>query len=187
MLGTIIFLSLFLLLLNVMLSIEVYIKLDVNSNSLIVTIKIFKLKIVTINIDIIGFHYSINNSKKLKSLSLILPKEQEYLIKQIKSSILDKLYYDSIEFVSSINNSDPAQTANFVGLLNIICFILKNYFLTMNSDLKIEYLNTANFIEKNNEVSLKIKVYFTIFDMIFALIMSFYKRGRYVKQKKQTK
>jgi len=184
MLSTIIFLSILIIFLSLMLSIDVQILFDIDNNNLQVIIKLYKIKIFTIVIDILGLHYRINKSKKVKSLKFFLPKEQEYFLKQIKSSVLDKLYYDEINFFSSVYTLDPAITANIVGVINAICGVLKNLFEIKNNDLSVNYFNTAGYVNKNNKLYLNIKVYFTIFDMVFAVILSFYKRGKYVKQKK---
>ena len=184
MLSTIIFLSSLILFLSLMLCIKISVNLDFGMNLLVIVIRIYGIKIVKIDIDIIGLYYRINKSKKLKSLKLLLPKEQEYLIKQIKSSILDKLYYDRIIFKSSIYCLDPYKTANTIGVLNTICNYINIAIYSKNNDTVFKYYNWGSFIEKENKISLDIKVYFTIFDMVFALIMSFYKRGQYVKQKK---
>jgi hypothetical protein len=135
----------------------VSIKLDINKNSLIITIRVYKIKILTIDIDIIGFNFRINKNKKRKPLSLILPKEQEYLIKQIKSSILDKLYYDKIDFISYINLSDPATTSHLVGGFNVICRFLNIVFYYKNKDLEFYYTNTAGFLDRNNYINIDIK------------------------------
>ena len=56
--------------------------------------------------------------------------------------------------------------------------------LNKNPDLDVIFNNSSNFIDNNNIATLDIRVYFTIFDMVFAIIMSLYKRGKYVRQKK---
>ena len=50
-------------------------------------------------------------------------------------------------------------------------------------DIKISYLNKCNFLRSQIKVYFETKVYFTIFDLIFATIISLYKRGKYARQK----
>lgn len=186
MTSTIIFLSMFLSIASFMLIIKININFDLKNYFLIIEIKVFSLKIITIKIDLIFLRYKINNSKYYKSLDLIINKEQEYLILQIKNSILDKLYYDDIKFSSSINMGDCALTANIIGVLDLLCILFDELFF-QKIDIRFIFKNRAEFIEKENNIKIFLKVYFTIFDMIFAIIMSFYKRGKYVKKRKQTR
>ena len=116
---------------------------------------------------------------------MFLFKEQKYLIEQIKTSIIDKLYYESIVFESNIGLENASNTALSIGVINLICNILGDYFYTKNHDTVLFYNNVANFENTNISFNLQIQVYFTIFDLVFAIIMSFYKRGKYVKETKQ--
>lgn len=183
MINTIIFLSLIFLFLSIMLMIDIVINVDLTFSIIEIKIKVYKITIITISIDILGLFYKINKSLKKKKISLIFTKEQEYLIKQIKSSILDKLYYDRLILKSEINMFCPEVNANIIGIYNNICLNLKTLFLNKNQDMKVDYSNCSKFVGNENYINLNIRVYFTIFDMFFAIIMSFYKRRRYVKQK----
>ena len=53
--------------------------------------------------------------------------------------------------------------------------------------MRLYYENDVDFINKKIFVDASIKVYFTIFDMIFSIILSFYKRGKYVKERNKQK
>ena len=125
--NTIIFLSLLILILSIMLEFTIKARLDLDKNCIDIYIYLFKLKIVHIEISLIGLYYKVNNSKKVKELKLILTQEETYLIKQIKKSVLDKLYYDDIIFQSKIGLGDCAKTAVTIGLMDLSCLILNNY------------------------------------------------------------
>ena len=183
MLSTIIFLSIFIIILSVMLSISLDIRVDFNNANLKIKIYIYKIMVLTISIDMILLKYRINNGKE-KNINIFIGFEQKYLIKQIKTSIIDKLYYDSIDFKSNISCNDSKSSIDLLILLNIICWTLKECLSYKNKDIKIKFINTTDCLEKENFINLKIGVMFTIFDMVFALIISFVKRGKYVKQKK---
>lgn len=166
-------------------SIKFKITLDLNNNTILIVVWIYKIKIVKISISIIGLYYQINNSKKLKPINLILKAEDKYFLEQIKTSIFDKLYYDDIIFESNIGFLNASNTAKTIGTLNLICSVVADYLQILNPDTRLYYYNSANFTKTTFYINLEIKVYFTIFDLIFAVIMSFYKRGRYVKERKQ--
>jgi len=183
--NTIIFLSLFILFLSLMLTIKIKLSVDLNNNKIILVVWFFQIKIITISISVIGLYYQINNSKKLKPISLIIKDEDKYLLGQIKSSIIDKLYYDDIILQSDIGLSNAANTAISIGCLNFICSMLADYLSIHNPDTKLYFSNTANFSQIIFYFDLELKVHFTIFDLLFAVIMSFYKRGKYVKERKQ--
>ena len=182
--STIIFLSIAIILIAVMLVIRINIFLDFKALILRIKIKVFFIKIVEINLDLLTLKYRVNKSKKEKQVNLFINKEQEYLILQIKKSILDKLYYDDLSLNTCIGVQDAALTANIVGSIDLICRIFKTFISVQRHSLDFRFSNTAEFVNESNQVTINLKVYFTIFDMIFALIMSFYKRGRYVKQKR---
>lgn len=182
--STIIFLSLFILFLSLMLTIKFKVVIDLNKNKVNIIIWIYRWKILTIDISILGLYYRINNNKKLKPISIILKKEDKHFLEQIKSSILDKFYYDDIIFESKIGLNSASSTAIGIGLLNVICARLSSTFYNKNSDIRLYYNNSPEFERFKFLINLEMKVHFTIFDLVFAIIMSFYKRGKYVKERK---
>ncbi|MGN0961739.1 MAG: hypothetical protein ACI4PF_06065 [Christensenellales bacterium] len=97
---------------------------------------------------------------------------------------MDKLYYDNFNLEITLNTFDPQSTALTIGIINQICSILNSIFIFNNKNYNLTYSNRPNFIENKNRIEFDVKVYFTIFDMIFAIVMSFYRRGKYVKQEK---
>ncbi len=180
--NTIIFLSLIIFFLSLMLVFKIKIEFDMYGNFIKIKIYLFKFKFLEILISLIGLYIQINNSKKLKTLKFVLDKEQEYLLVQIKKSILDKLYFDDIQFKSNVGLNNASNTTIFVSILNLICFNLSNKLILSHKDTRLYYYNEANFISKIFKFNIEIKVYFTIFDLVFAIILSFYKRGKYVKK-----
>ena len=182
--STIIFLSILILFLSVLLCFRIKITLDLNNNELIVFISLYKIRLLKISVSIIGLFYTINDSKKIKPLRVILKSEDKYLIKQIKASIIDKLYYDDIVLISKIGLNRASDTAIIIGLCNYICHLLSNTVIKKNLDTRLYYNNLPDFEKNNLYIDCELKVYFTIFDLLFAIIMSFYKRGKYVKENK---
>ena len=139
MLSTIIFLSILIIVLSIMLMIDVNINIDANRYKLLVYIRIYGIRIIKVSFDVLGLYYTINNSKKQKAIDFLKIKEQEYLIKQIKSSILDKLYYDRVLITSCVNAEDPAICANIVGGLNLICYAFYYLLYAKNEDIEYAY------------------------------------------------
>lgn len=183
--NAIIFLSLIILFLSIMPIFKVDFSYRLDTNKIFIVVYLYKFKILILDISIIGLTYQINNSKKLKTLKLILSKEDEYLIKQIKQSIIDKLYYDNITLTSEIGLFNASDTAMSVGMLNFICQLLYGIIYSKNKDTDFYYVNYPNFEHPKLNFDASIKVYFTIFDFVFAIIMSFYKRGKYAKERKK--
>lgn len=180
---TIIFLSLIVLILNITLIIKVHLILDFDDFNSAIVLRLFGLPVFTIKINLNELTYKTNYSKKRRALNLILVKEQEYLIKQIKKSVLDKLYYDDIDIEYQLSIYDKCVMANVSGTIDLMMFYLQVYLKNKNNDTEINIFNKTNFIEHKNVINVDIKVLFTMFDMIFAIVMSFYKRGRYVREK----
>ena len=181
--STIIFLSLFLINLSMMLIIDLSTKLDFNTGKLEIVIRLYKIKILKIKVNLLTQTYTINRGKKRK-LKLILKKEEKYFLTQIKSNILNKLYYDSVSLKVILNLISPSLTADIIGLLYII-FNFSNYWLlSKNEDMDINYSCSPDFDRLNNKIEFNLRVYFTIFDMVYAIILSFYRRGKYVKEKR---
>ena len=184
--STIIFLSILILFLSILLCFRIKITLDLNNNELIVFISLYKIRLLKISVSIIGLFYTINDSKKIKPLRVILKPEDKYLIRQIKASIIDKLYYDDIVLISKIGLPRASDTAIIIGLCNYVCNVLSDTVVKKNLDTRLYYNNLPDFEKNNLYIDCELKVYFTIFDLLFAIIMSFYKRGKYVKEN-QTK
>lgn len=183
--NAIIFLSIIIILLSIMLIIKIDIIFDLYGNYVNITIRIFSLKILNIYISIIGLYIKINNSKKFKTLNLILDEKEEYLFLQIKKSIIDKLYFDVINISSCIGLPNAGDSVIISSLINLICENLKYNKRLISSECDIDYLNSVNFTRSSVFLEISTKVYFTIFDLIFALCLSFYKRGKYVKERKR--
>ena len=181
----IIFLSILIIIVSVMLEMKITINFDLWANSVIIKAYIFNIKIIRVMIYLVGFYYKINNSKKLKKLKLFLTKDEEYLIRQIKSSIIDKLYYDKVEFYGNIGVKSASDTAILSGYMYMLCNALDYFLKSKNYESVFDYHVNQNYISRELSFYISINVYFTIFDLIFAVIMSFYKRGCYVKQRQK--
>lgn len=168
-----------------MLTINIDITFDLYGNYSLVIIKIWNVKILRIYVSIIGLYFQINNSKKIKSINLIFDESQEYLFLQMKKSIVDKLYLDAISIYSQIGLTNCALSTCIVSIINLICDRLKCSDKLIKNNCYIESENIVNFTNEIIYFRLKIKVLFTIFDLVFAIILSFYKRGKYVKERKR--
>ncbi len=178
--NTIIFLSLLIIVLSVTLDISLNAKIDVVAGKIVAVIKVFGIKIITIDFDIFGLYYKVNNSKKLKKISDIFSKENNYFFGEIKKSILDKLFLSKI-YVSTNFGMPKADTiATSVALARAFGRGVSESLREKDVLAKFEVI--PNFASQNIILSLGINVHFTIFDMVFALIISFYKRGKYVKE-----
>ena len=112
---------------------------------------------------------------------------KRYTSDKLSGFLIDKLYFDNIKLKSLIGIKDASTTAQFVAFLNVFCQIAKNRIVYKNHDICINYENNADFLKKTIIFDFGIKVYFTIFDLIFAIILSFYKRSKYVKKRKKSK
>lgn len=184
MYSTIIFLSIVILVLSVMLIFYIQVEIDLVQLIIKIHIKVFCLKIITININLLYMKYTFNKSKKTRNISLIISEKEKYLIKQIKKSILDKVYYDHFNIIAYLNIGDADKTAEAVGVIIGVCNVLNSIFISSKKTYDLSYEINGCFIENKNVISIETKVYFTIFDIMFAFIMSFYKRGKYVKENK---
>lgn len=185
--STIIFLSLLIVFLSIMLVFQINIIFDLYGNFIDITIRLFGIKLATISISLIGLYIQINNKKKLKTLSIVFDKNNEYLAMEIKKNILDKLYFDDIRLFSRLGVVNSSSSVLFASILNNICFFAKNKLKYSNKDLSFSYLNTVDFLNDNIIFNLNIKVYFTLFDLLFSIILSFYRRNKYVKKRKKRK
>ena len=185
--NTIIFLSLLIVFLSIMLVFQINIIFDLYGKFIDITIRLFGIKLATISISLIGLYIQINNKKKLKTLSVVFDKNNEYLAMEIKKNILDKLYFDDIRLFSRLGVVNSSSSVLFVSILNNICFFAKNKLKYSNKDLSFSYLNTVDFLNDNIIFNLNIKVYFTLFDLLFSIILSFYRRNKYVKKRKNRK
>jgi hypothetical protein len=181
--GTIIFLSLSLINLSIMLIIDVTFNIDINNCKIEIFVKLYKIKFIVIKINLLTLTYSINNGKT-RRLKLILRKGDKYLLEQIKSNILNKLYYDSVSLYVVLNLVNPKLTADTMGMMYIFLNVANYYLLNKNEDMDISYKLSPDFDKLNNKIKLDLRVYFTIFDMVYAIVLSFYKRGKYVKEKR---
>lgn len=187
MYSTIIFLSISIIIASIMMTVEIEIMCNFALGEIEVVIAFFGLKILKINFDIMKLNYSINRSKKRKRIKLYISEQDKYLLAQIKSSIIDKFYYDKFSILGEIGFDNQAHTAILVGTLNQICANIESVLIVRKSDCDFDYYIFADMISRKNNFNFKLKIFFTIFDMVFAVIISFYKRGRYVKERRVKK
>ena len=180
--GTIIFFSFILIVLSLMLMIDIGFNFDSSTMKANIIIKLYKIKIIKIDINLLTIQYRINNGK-YKHLKILLQKEEKYFISQIKNNILNKLYYDSVSLETVLNLFDPKLTADVIGVLYILYNISNFWLLSKNEDIELCYSCRADFNKINNKIKFDLRVYFTVFDMLYAVILSFYRRGKYVKEK----
>ena len=166
-----------------MLKINVSISIDLNLFKVNIVVKIYGVKIVRFNINLLGLYYTVNSSKKIKRISLVISEKEKYLIKQIKKSILDKLYYDNFDIRFDVNLGSADLTADLVGVLTILCQELNFIFNIRNKTYDLTYIIQGGFVEDVNNITMSTRVYFTVFDLLFAFVMSFYKRGKCVEEK----
>lgn len=181
--GTIIFLSFILIVLSLMLMFDIGFNFDSSTMKANIIIKMYKIKIIKIEINLLAFQYRINKGK-YKHLKILLQKEEKYFISQIKNNILNKLYYDLVSLDLNINILNPALTANVVGACNAICEIYHFVLKESNQDMEIFYNCSSDFSGLLNKCTINVRVYFTVFDMVYAVVLSLYRRGKYVKEKR---
>lgn len=181
--NTIIFLSLLLILLSMMLKINVVIKYRLLENKVYIILKVYGIRVFTIKLDVIGLFYEINDNKKIRKLSDIFSIENNYLILEIKKNILDKLYYARFDFSCDGGLGNVADTTILMSSINLICYDMSQYLDYKDIDFKYSTMPIYEYVDF--KLSLDILVYFTLFDMIFALILSFYRRRIYVKKTKR--
>ncbi len=180
----IIFLSLIIILLSIMLVFKIKIYFDLFNNYIVINVRVFNIQIVSLDISLFGLYVKINKSKKVKTYKLVFDQEQEYLIKQMKLSIFDKLYFDTIIFSSEIGLFGSDKSVMIASILNALCENIKCKLGAKLHDCDFEFENSVNFLKDELYMEMYIKVYFTIFDFVFAIILSFYKRSKYVKERK---
>lgn len=181
--GTIIFLSFILIFLSVMLRIDVNLIVDTKSMKLILFVKIYQITVVRLKLSLLSLVYKLNG-RKPKKLNLVLKKEEKYFISQIKSNIINKLYYDNVFINSEINVGDSAITAQIIGILNLCAEITDFILKSQNEDMEFYYNFYSNFRKYYNKLQIGMRVYFTIFDMMYSVVLSLYRRGKYVKEKR---
>ena len=125
--NTIIFLSLLIVFLSIMLVFQINIIFDLYGNFIDITIRLFGIKLATISISLIGLYIQINNKKKLKTLSVVFDKNNEYLAMEIKKNILDKLYFDDIRLFSRLGVVNSSSSVIFASI------IMKNLIMEKNA------------------------------------------------------
>lgn len=182
MYSTIIFLSISIILLSIMLVIDIEMEFDTSSLDVNVSIRIFRLPILKVDIGLSTLHYRINHGKENKLIQII-GEEEKYLISQIKSSILDKLYYDRVKIDCVIGGCKPDMVAMLVGALSGIMNLFIFVSNAKGSELTIEHSIKGDFDTNNSIVKMNIRVLITIFDLIYGILFSLYRRGKYAKQK----
>lgn len=178
--NTIIFLSILIILLSLMLDIKLSLYLDIYSKNILIEIRVYTIKIITIKLDILGLFYEVNNSKKSKDILGIFSKENNYFFKEIKKSILDKLYYGEVSLDLVIGTAYSGDTAVLIESISSVMGVI--YGRLLCKDINFKYSISPDYLKYNFKVKADIRVYFTIFDMFFATILSLYKRSRYVRK-----
>ncbi len=177
---TIIFLLLFVCVLSILITIEVDMNVNVIKCVADIKIKIMHLKILKIEIGLYGLTLKLNGSKKVKSINLFKIKQENYIIKQIKTSVISKLYLEKLDVGFRLGLIDSKYTSQINGLL----LLFNNMIAINNVNNDMDYCIHVMPDYVNNCIALKgyAKIYLTLFDMIFAIVMSIYKGKQYAKR-----
>lgn len=180
MYSTIIFLSIILIFLTIMLKFKINININYNNSTINILIFLYGIKVFKLELFLYGLYYKINSSKRLNTFSVIITKDQKYFLLQIKKSIIDKLYINNINISNKLNTGLEDVDALLVSAVRLLCV-----FVNMNQSKykNIQVKTYTNFTNDSTSI-IELFVYFTIFDLMFAVFFSLYKRGKYVRQSK---
>lgn len=152
---------------------KVYISFDFLNNFGEVSLYLFCFKILTYKTKFENYKLMVYTSKDQKDIELQVSKKQMRFLKQMSVQLKEKIILKNISFYSKIGLNDAFNTALVSGSINSLISAIFGYIKNTKETAKINIVNQPMFNCKNFIIKLNASFFITVFDVIYAILMSF--------------
>ena len=156
------------------LAIRLKLAADLNHNQVIVSVFLWKIKVITIKLYIRDNKIYLLTKKKKKEIEITLSIKQIYFVEQLGENLKDKVRPKKIVFWGKIGRDDAKNTAVTCGTIIIpvksIFSYVKNYKPTCSMQANVQPSYEQNVFMLCVYLNFSI----TLFDLLFSLIISLF-------------
>lgn len=163
----------FLILLIVPIFSKVYVYFDFLNDSGNVSVYLFCFKMLNYKIKFEDYRLIVYTSKDQKDVELQVSKKQMRFLKQMSIQLKEKVVLKNIKIFFRIGLNDAFNTALVSGTITSLISAIFGYIKNTKQTAKISIFSEPNFVDKNFITELKIDLFITTFDVLYAIIMSF--------------
>ena len=163
----------FLLLLIVPIFVKGYFYFDVLGNLGAISLFVFFIKIIAYKVKIEKGRLVFFTEKNRKEVPLEISQKQLRFLEQFGVQIKQKLIVRKITIFTRIGTKDAYAAAMLNGLFNAITLGVLSYVKNMKNEVSTNFARNPNYNGNDFTVSAQINGNVTIFDVLYALIMSF--------------
>lgn len=163
--------------------------LNLYDNAAIISVFIWKFKIITIKLFVRDNSIFILTKKKKKEIEISLSIKQIYFVEQLMENIKDKLQIKKVCIYSKIGLIDAHKTAIMCGTILAVC---KTFFCYLKNKKPTCSMETGMQSEFNKKVFILCSYFsssISLFDLLYSLIISLFslRRKQYERYNKQSK
>lgn len=152
---------------------KAYVTFDFLNNIGVISLYIFCFKIITYKAKFQKFKLVIFTSKDEKDIEVQVSQKQMRFLKQMSVQLKEKLILKDISFYSRIGLYDAFNTAIVTGLFSSLVSAFMGYVKNAKKSSTVNMINNPNYNGHNLTIAFKIRFFITIFDVIYAILMSF--------------
>ena len=152
---------------------KAYISFDILKNLGTVLMYILFFKIISYKIRFQKGQIVVYTSKDKQEVELKVSDKQLRFIKQMSVQLKEKIILKNVIMYSRIGAGDASNTALATGLFNALVSCFMGYVKNTKKTAKMQIINNPNYNGYDLTISAKVCCFITIFDVLYALIMSF--------------
>lgn len=152
---------------------KVYFTFDVINNIGVISLYVFFIKIIAYKIKRVKNQLVLYTEVKKKEIELEITNKQLRFIKQLTVQLKEKVVFKSVDIYYKIGLNDAYYTAIWSGIFNVIVSSILGYIKNIKKSCKMRVYNFPEYNGINMIASINIKCFITLFDIIYAIFMSF--------------
>ncbi|MBE7074421.1 MAG: DUF2953 domain-containing protein [Clostridiales bacterium] len=163
----------FLLLLIVPIFSKVYVTFDILNNIGVLSIYVLFIKIFAYKIKREGKEIILFTEKDKKEVQLKVSKKQLRFLKQLSVQLKEKILLKRAVFYSRIGLNDAYLTALGTGFINVLVSMIMGYVKNTKKSARMQVINIPEFNGQYFAIAAHVTCFITLFDIIYAFVMSF--------------
>lgn len=150
-----------------------YVTFDFLNNCGVISLYVFCFKVLTYKIKFEKFKLVVYTSRNEKDIQIQVSQKQMRFLKQMSVQLKQKVILKNVTFYSRIGLNDSYHTAIVTGIISSFVSAIMGYIKNIKKSAVMEMINNPNYNGKNFIIVCKFRFFITLFDVLYALIMSF--------------
>lgn len=151
---------------------KVYLSYDILHNVGTISLYVFFIRILTYKLKYIKNQIVVYTNKNKKDIEVKISNKQIRFLKQFSVQIQQKIIVKKVNIISRIGLNDAFYTALCSGLINVVSGMFVGYLKNIKKSAQFVIDTNPNYNGKNFTIAIVAKCFVTIFDVVYAILMS---------------